>query len=71
MDKGIHFIFGAFAGWLLVQVASTLEGAFGFFTANSWVPTMVSAALTFVGVIITLIFSFPVIKTAWRHLRSE
>lgn len=74
MDKTIIFILGAVAGWLLVQVADSVEWTLNYIVGEiisiSWLPAILSEFVALMGWIVTVIFSIPVIRIAWKHLRS-
>ncbi|WP_121614482.1 hypothetical protein [Mesobacillus foraminis] len=75
MDKTIYYILGALAGWLLVQVADSVEWTLNYVVGEiieiSWLPALISIAVALIGWIVTIIFSIPVIRIAWKHLRSK
>ncbi|SMQ80886.1 hypothetical protein SAMN05444673_4022 [Bacillus sp. OV166] len=75
MDKTIIYILGATAGWLLVQVADSVEWTLNYVVGEiiliSWLPAIISMAVALMGWIVTIIFSIPVIKIAWKNLRSK
>lgn len=74
VDKTITYILGAIAGWLLVQVADSVEWTLNYVVGEiipfSWLPAIISTAVALIGWIVTITFSIPVIRIAWKHLHN-
>ena len=68
MDYSSKNLMAAFAGWLLVQISGNIDATLSYFLGDlGGLPRFIGIFVALVGWIITIIFSYEVIKDAFKN----